>query len=42
MIELKHLNAFYGDKKALDDISVSFPEGKLAIILGEENRAGCL
>ena len=34
MIEMKNLNVFYGDKKVLDNISISFPEGKLTVILG--------
>ena len=34
MIELKDLNAFYGEKKVLDNISMSFPAGKVTVILG--------
>ncbi|MHB8072966.1 ABC transporter ATP-binding protein [Desulfosporosinus fructosivorans] len=38
-IEIKYLNKFYGSKVALDDLYVTFPEGKITGLLGP-NGAG--
>ena len=34
MIEIKHLNAFYGDRKVLNDINASFRDGSITAITG--------
>lgn len=39
MIELSHLTKAYGDKKALDDVSLSFAPGEIVGLFGE-NGAG--
>ena len=34
MIETRHLNAFYGERKVLDDISITLEDGKIPVIRG--------
>ena len=39
MIELKHVSKAYGGKQALDDVSLTLPQGEIVGLFGE-NGAG--
>ena len=38
MIEVKHISKSFGDRKILDDVSLSFHEGKANLVIG---GSGC-
>lgn len=38
IVEVSHLNLYYGETKALNDISISFPRGKVTALIGP---SGC-
>jgi len=38
MIRLEHVDKLYGDKKVLDDVSITFEKGKITMLLGP---SGC-